>query len=91
MRRGRPIMLDAVNGLETPKPTMQIHGKGIGDVTELALACDLRVMPGDAAIGLFETRLGLIPDLGGSSCLSVIVGLGRAKRDHHDGARAWGD
>ena len=46
---------------------------------ELALACDLRVMAADAIIGLPETRVGLIPDVGGSSRLPAIVGLGRAK------------
>jgi enoyl-CoA hydratase/carnithine racemase len=46
---------------------------------ELALACDLRVMAADAIIGVSETRVGLIPDVGGSSRLPSIVGLGRAK------------
>jgi enoyl-CoA hydratase/carnithine racemase len=43
------------------------------------LACDLRVMAADAIIGMPETRVGLIPDVGGSSRLPAIVGLGRAK------------
>jgi enoyl-CoA hydratase/carnithine racemase len=46
---------------------------------ELALACDLRVMATDAVIGMPETRVGLIPDVGGSSRLPAVVGLGRAK------------
>ena len=46
---------------------------------ELALACDLRVMAADALIGMPETRVGLIPDVGGSSRLPAVVGLGRAK------------
>jgi enoyl-CoA hydratase/carnithine racemase len=46
---------------------------------ELALACDLRVMAADAVIGLVETRVGLIPDVGGSSRLPAVVGVGRAK------------
>ena len=46
---------------------------------ELALACDLRVMAADAVIGMPETRVGLIPDVGGSSRLPAVVGLGRAK------------
>jgi enoyl-CoA hydratase/carnithine racemase len=45
----------------------------------LALACDLRVMATDAVVGLPETRIGLIPDVGGSSRLPAVVGLGRAK------------
>lgn len=81
VRRGRPIMLSAVNALEEmAKPTIaQIHGACIGGAAELAMACDLRVMAADAQIALLETRLGLIPDLGGISRLSALVGLGRAK------------
>ena len=33
----------------------------------------------DALLGLPETRVGLIPDVGGSSRLPAVVGLGRAK------------
>jgi enoyl-CoA hydratase/carnithine racemase len=62
------------------KPTIaQIHGACIGGAAELALACDLRVMASDAVIGLVETRIGLIPDVGGCSRLPALVGLGRAK------------
>lgn len=62
------------------KPTIaQIHGACLGGAAELALACDLRVVADDAVIGLVETRIGLLPDLGGCSRLPAIVGLGRAK------------
>jgi len=62
------------------KPTIaQIHGACLGGAAELALACDMRVMAADAVIGLVETRIGLIPDVGGSSRLPALVGLGRAK------------
>src|SRR5712691_13146458 len=65
---------------EMAKPTIAaIHGGCIGGAMELALACDLRVMADDAVIGMPETRIGLIPDVGGSSRLPAIVGLGRAK------------
>jgi enoyl-CoA hydratase/carnithine racemase len=76
----RPI-LDTWNLLEEmAKPTVaQIHGACIGGAMELVLACDLRVMAADAIIGVPETRVGLIPDVGGSSRLPSIVGLGRAK------------
>jgi enoyl-CoA hydratase/carnithine racemase len=46
---------------------------------ELALACDLRTMAADAIMGLPETRVGLVPDVGGCSRLPSVVGLGRAK------------
>jgi enoyl-CoA hydratase/carnithine racemase len=65
---------------EMPKPVVcQIHGACLGGAMELALACDLRVLSEDAVMGLPETRLGLVPDVGGSSRLSQVVGLGRAK------------
>lgn len=62
------------------KPTVcKIQGGCIGGAMELALACDLRVMAEDALIGIPETRLGLLPDLGGCSRLAAVVGVGRAK------------
>jgi enoyl-CoA hydratase/carnithine racemase len=65
---------------EMAKPTVcSVHGGCIGGALELALACDLRVAAQDALLGLPETRVGLIPDVGGSSRLPAVVGLGRAK------------
>jgi enoyl-CoA hydratase/carnithine racemase len=80
-RRYRPAILAVINTLEEmTKPTIaQLHGTCIGGAAELALACDLRVMAADATMGWFETKLGLIPDLGGCSRLPAVVGLGRAK------------
>jgi len=81
LRPFRQACLEAWNvAEEMTKPTIcVIHGACIGGAMELALACDLRVMAGDAVIGMPETRIGLIPDVGGSSRLPQIVGLGRAK------------
>src|SRR6476469_6877622 len=81
LRQVRRPILDPWNLLEEMrKPTIaQIHGACIGGAMELVLACDLRVMAADAIIGMPETRVGLIPDVGGSSRLPAIVGLGRAK------------
>jgi enoyl-CoA hydratase/carnithine racemase len=81
LREFRRPILDTWNLLEEmAKPTIcQIHGACIGGAMELALACDLRVMAADALIGMPETRVGLIPDVGGSSRLPAVVGLGRAK------------
>jgi enoyl-CoA hydratase/carnithine racemase len=65
---------------EMTKPVIaQIHGVCLGGALELALACDMRVLSEDAFVGLPETRLGLVPDVGGSSRLPQVVGLGRAK------------
>jgi enoyl-CoA hydratase/carnithine racemase len=65
---------------EMPKPVIaQIHGACMGGAMELALACDLRVIAEDARLSIPEVRLGLVPDVGGSSRLPAIVGLGIAK------------
>jgi enoyl-CoA hydratase/carnithine racemase len=81
LRPFRQAIITAFELAETmAKPTIcQIHGACIGGAMELALACDLRVMAADAIMGLPETRIGLIPDVGGSSRLPSVVGLGRAK------------
>jgi enoyl-CoA hydratase/carnithine racemase len=81
LRTFRRLCLEAWNlAEEMPKPTIaQVHGACLGGALELALACDLRVFSADAVAGLPETRLGLVPDVGGSSRLPQVVGLGRAK------------
>ena len=81
LRSFRRACIEAWNlAEEMTKPTIcAIHGACIGGAMELALACDLRVMTADAIIGMPETRIGLIPDVGGSSRLPAVVGLGRAK------------
>jgi len=81
LRAFRRECLEAWNlAEEMTKPVIcAVHGACIGGAMELALACDLRVMAADAIIGMPETRIGLIPDVGGSSRLPAVVGLGRAK------------
>ena len=81
LRSFRKRWIDVVNALEEmPKPVVcQIRGAMIGGALETALGCDLRVAAQDAVLGLPETRIGLIPDVGGSSRLPQLVGLGRAK------------
>ena len=81
LRPVREAMLQAFNRCEEmTKPVIaQVHGAAIGAAMELALACDLRVTDEAAVWSLPETRIGLIPDVGGSSRLPAVVGLGRAK------------
>jgi enoyl-CoA hydratase/carnithine racemase len=81
LRASREPILRCWNLLEEmPKPTIcQIHGAALGGAFELALAADLRVMAEEAAAGIMEVRVGLLPDLGGCSRLPAIVGLGNAK------------
>jgi enoyl-CoA hydratase/carnithine racemase len=81
LRVFRRAWMTAVNLIEEiPKPFVaSIHGGCYGGALETALACDLRVMTTDTKTGLPETKLGLLPDVGGSSRLPQVVGLGRAK------------
>jgi enoyl-CoA hydratase len=63
-----------------PFPTVAaINGLCYSGAVELAAACDLRVAREGAVICLQETRLGLIPDLGGTVRLAGLIGPGRAK------------
>jgi enoyl-CoA hydratase/carnithine racemase len=81
LRAFRRECIDAWNlAEEMTKPVIvQIHGGCIGGAVELAIAADFRVMAADAVIGMPEVRVGLVPDVGGSSRLPALVGLGRAK------------
>jgi enoyl-CoA hydratase/carnithine racemase len=81
LRPFRRACIEAWNIAETmEKPVVaQLHGACIGGALELALACDLRVAAEGTVMGMPEVRLGLIPDVGGSSRLPQVVGLGRAK------------
>jgi enoyl-CoA hydratase/carnithine racemase len=65
---------------EMAKPVIcQIHKTCVGGALEVALGCDLRIASADAQLGLPEVKFGIIPDVGGSSRLPAVVGVGRAK------------
>lgn len=81
LRAFRDVFLECANLCEEmPKPVIcQIHRTCVGGALEVALGCDLRIASDDARLGLPEVKLGMIPDVGGSSRLPAVVGLGRAK------------
>jgi enoyl-CoA hydratase/carnithine racemase len=81
LRPFRNVFLECANLCEAmPKPVVcQIQGACFGGALEVALGCDLRVAADAAKLGLPEVKFGIIPDVGGSSRLPAVVGLGRAK------------
>ncbi|HWY89472.1 MAG TPA: enoyl-CoA hydratase/isomerase family protein [Solirubrobacteraceae bacterium] len=81
LRPFRGVFLDCANLCESmPKPVIcQIHHTCVGGALEVALGCDLRIASEGSQLGLPEVRFGIIPDVGGSSRLPAVVGLGRAK------------
>jgi enoyl-CoA hydratase/carnithine racemase len=81
LRPFRNVFLDCANLCEEmPKPVVcQIHRACIGGALEVALGCDLRIASSDSQLGLPEVKFGIIPDVGGSTRLPAVVGLGRAK------------
>ena len=56
-----------------------INGVAFGGGTELALACDLRVIDPSAEMGLTEVKLGIIPGGGGTQRLPRLIGKAHAK------------
>jgi enoyl-CoA hydratase/carnithine racemase len=81
LRPFRNTFLDCPNLCEAmPKSVVcQIHRTCVGGALEVALGCDLRIASSDAQFGLPEVKFGIIPDVGGSTRLPAVVGLGRAK------------
>ena len=70
-----------MRSIETlPQPVIAaINGSAFGGGTELALACDLRVMIEEAVLRLTEVKLGIIPGAGGTQRLPRLIGKSKAK------------
>lgn len=56
-----------------------LQGYCLGMALELALACDFRIAAERSKLGLPETRLGIIPDVGGTTRLVKLIGIAKAK------------
>lgn len=74
------VMGDALHAVERlPVPVIAaVNGYALGGGSEIALACDLRVVAEDARLGLVHAGLGLIPGWGGAQRLMRLVGYARA-------------
>jgi len=71
----------SLNRLESiEKPVIgALHGFVGGLGLELALACDARIAAAGSRLGMPEVRVGLVPDVGGTTRLTRTVGYARAK------------
>lgn len=66
---------------ELPIPVIAaVHGFCYGSATELILGCDIRIAADNAKFSIPEVRFGLSPDMGGTTRLTHLVGMGQAKR-----------
>jgi 2-(1,2-epoxy-1,2-dihydrophenyl)acetyl-CoA isomerase len=71
---------------EMPKPTLAvIPGPAAGAGLSLALACDLRIMAGDAKLTTAFSKIGLSGDFGGSYFLTHLVGAAKARELYFTG------
>lgn len=62
------------------KPVIAVlHGAAVGMALELALAADFRVARADCIVGLPEVAFGILPDVGGTTRLTRLIGASRAK------------
>ncbi len=77
LRSGYNRLTLALRSLEKPV-IASLGGITAGFGLSLALACDVRIASENATFTLGFSKLGLIPDGGGSLFLPVIAGLGRA-------------
>jgi len=75
------LIQNAFRAIETLPQTVigAINGSAFGGGTELALACDLRVMVAGASLRLTEVKLGIIPGAGGTQRLPRLIGVSKAK------------
>jgi enoyl-CoA hydratase len=81
IRRVQRELQELFSSLEhLQKPTIAaIEGVCVGGGFELALACDLRVASSASMFGFPEAKIGMIPDLGGTTRFPRLVGPAIAK------------
>lgn len=74
------VMGDALATMERlPVPVIgAIHGYALGGGSEIAVACDLRIVDEAAQMGFVQVRMALTPGWGGGQRLMRIVGYSRA-------------
>ncbi|MGB2816491.1 MAG: enoyl-CoA hydratase/isomerase family protein, partial [Burkholderiaceae bacterium] len=77
-----PNLLQLIEQVEaSPKPVIAaINGVCMGGGLELSLGCNYRIATPDAAMGLPEVKIGLLPGAGGTQRLPRAVGAEKALR-----------
>ena len=75
-----PHLPDVVAAIEAcDKPVLAaIHGTALGGGFEVALGCHYRLAAADAAVGLPEVKLGLLPGASGTQRLPRLIGVDKA-------------
>lgn len=71
-------LVDQLSRMEKPV-IAALHGACVGMGLELALAADFRICAGGCLVGLPEVAFGILPDVGGTTRLTHLVGPHRAK------------
>lgn len=71
-------VLNRLERLEIPVIAL-LHGYCLGLALEVALACDMRIAAEGTVLALPETKLGIIPDVGGTTRLTRLIGPAKAK------------
>jgi 2-(1,2-epoxy-1,2-dihydrophenyl)acetyl-CoA isomerase len=94
LRRGYNVLVTQIRTIEKPV-IAALNGIAAGVGLSIALACDLRIAADDAVLTLGFSKIGLIPDGGGSLMLPLLAGFGRGlelawssdKLDAHEAQR----
>jgi enoyl-CoA hydratase/carnithine racemase len=79
MRDGMQAVVLALRRLDKPSVAL-VRGYAVAGGLALALACDLRVAAASAKLGDTASKVGLLPDEGGSWLFPRAMGLDRALR-----------
>jgi 3-hydroxyacyl-CoA dehydrogenase len=76
----QPLLVDVIDVIErSSKPVIAaIQGTALGGGLEVALGCHFRIASPDAAMGLPEVKLGLLPGAGGTQRLPRLIGVSAA-------------
>lgn len=81
MKKQRALFVKAFTAVaEFPKPLVAaVNGFALGGGTEFALCCDFIIASENAAFGLPEVGLAIIPGGGGTQLLPRVIGRNKAK------------